>query len=751
MEHYRSQESRGNLVTYGLILLLLIAMTVAVYYPSLHYPFEFDDIANIVKHFNIRTGSLKTLFCTGSRWICYWLNSFYYTLNPLAQKFNPYVYRCGNLAIHLLSGIMVYCLTLLMQRARPDSMLLQRGGLLMPFCVAGLFLLHPVQTQTVSYVVQGQLEGLAMLCMLTVSVLFLARSLTQSRGLRWLLLGGAYLIAFFATGSKEIVIVLPLILMLIDWFFVARGSYKAFRANWWLHALFVGIIGGMYLYFLKPIYFVKIFGGKLAFHSNIGNSLTVQGGQKITAWSFFISQFKVILHYIGIFMFPVGLSVDYDWTLSQHIFSPDSLGPLVLLLLLFGYLIARWRRDSGDLVTFCGFWFFIMVLPRSSIIPSTELLADYKTYPASYGMMLLLGSLLAGAIVWASEQSWWRGGRSMVWTITLLVLSVVGYGAYQRNLVWSSSEAFWGDIIAHAPGRARAHNNYGIALCDNGQHRKSLKSFRRAILLDSNYADPYTNLAFAYGALHEYDRAIEALQHAIRIMPTQPEGYNNLAAMLMNKDDDAEAGAFLWQAIGLRPHYGKAYFNLGKWHLKHNRDEEAWEAFKACCTRADFDNQQGFIFYGNLSMALKKYDDAIYAYSKAIVINPRLREIALKRAQCAFEMKDYERAHRWYAQTRQHFPDWYMPIAQHAELFRLEGDYETALRLFDEARIRSPNVAILYSKIIACAEKLGRYAYAREVAEVCLAQHPPAELEKEMQRVCREYPQRSRKKAEAHV
>ena len=79
-----------------IVPLILVVTTALIYKPSLQYDFQFDDIANISKHFEIRSHTLSDMLFQGTRWISYWLNSFYYSLD----KFNPFYYRLGNIIIH---------------------------------------------------------------------------------------------------------------------------------------------------------------------------------------------------------------------------------------------------------------------------------------------------------------------------------------------------------------------------------------------------------------------------------------------------------------------------------------------------------------------------------------------------------------------------------------------------------------------------------------------------------------------------
>ena len=130
------------------------------------------------------------------------------------------------------------------------------------------------------------------------------------------------ILCILACGTKEIIIITPVLLAIFDWFLVAQGNTKALKSRWWIHATSWLIIAPIYIYFLKPSYFAKVFGFAIETQNNIGNVLTQDPHAKITSSWYFISQFKVILHYLFIFLWPFSISVDYDWMLVESFFLP---------------------------------------------------------------------------------------------------------------------------------------------------------------------------------------------------------------------------------------------------------------------------------------------------------------------------------------------------------------------------------------------------------------------------------------------
>ncbi len=719
----------------------LIVATIIAYYPSLHYPFQFDDLANITKHFNIRHYNLKQLFFSGTRWISYWLNSMYYNI----AMFDPYVYRLGNLGIHLLNGLLLFTVAqFILQRSSIRFIKLNYFSISLITTI--LFLLHPVQTQTVSYVIQGQLEGLATLSILIMIYLFLQFA-THTDTIRWLFCVLLFLSGILSCGTKEITIVTPMLIAMVDWFFIASGRWSSFKSRIAIHSSLFFLITGLYLYFLKPQFFLSILGLTYYVKNNIGNVITHNPADKISPLLFLISQFKVILHYLFIFLWPRSISVEYDWMVVRSFFAPDCLLPLGALGLLALGTAYVWSKHKTHPIVFGALWFAICIAPRSSIMPSPELLVDYKTYLASIGWLLVIAILFVYLVDYVIH----------VTAVSLpiakhLVMKLIGTQAFallliiatmQRNTVWRSGLEFWGSMIDHSPtsafGKARAFNNYGVELSQNfGKFAESIPYYQKAISMDSNYVDPCNNLAVSYGQLGDIDNAIAALGKALKINPTYPEGYNNLASFLMQKNDFDQAKIALSHAIQLRPYYGKALFNLGRIHMiKHNDTATAWQYIKKACMHGDFDTDLCFAHYGKLSLMLEKYDDARTAYTKLLQLDQNNLEGYLGLAATHLALKEYDQAIDRYHYITERFPDNKQAWQGVGECYFIKNKIEKALDCFLKSR-KEPlvNAGYVFSRLAACYEKLGQPANAYKVLTELLHYDIDTNLMSQVQKLC---------------
>ncbi len=705
----------------------LVFLTTIVYYPSLHYAFQFDDLANITKHFDIRHYALSKLFFSGTRWISYWLNSLHYKIG----KFNPFSYRLGNLIIHTINGLLVFFILLILLNNLPKKSFFKRHAFALSFLTSLFFLLHPVQTQTVSYVIQGQLEGLAAFFSLSMIFFFILFNYATHFVNRILAVILFFILAILSCGSKEIAIVTPLLIILVDWFFIAQGSFSALKKRFLFHLATIVTVFGIYIYLLKPKFFLYIFGLQLVVGNNLGNIITTTPHEVITPFHFFISQFKVILHYLWIFVWPFNISVEYDWKLVKGFFSPDCIFPFMLLVLIGFILFKLLQKNPTNLIGFAALWFAINIAPRSSIVPSPELLVDYKTYLASFGWLFIIAAALIKFfeyIKWQSPAFKLAADRYYLFhSFTVISAVLLSFATLERNKVWRSGTDFWANIVNNAPGKARAYNNYGVELSQNQQRfAESIPYFEHAIRTDRFYRDPYNNLAVAYAATHQLDRAIATLNTVLHISP-HAEAFNNMASFLIEKKEYKQAELALSEAIKRRAHYGKAYFNLGRLYMETNDPEKAYEFFKKACMEADLDNESGFFGYAQCCLFLKKYDDAIFACQKVLECNPHNNEIEFALANAYFMKNDFDNAARTYKQiltkNRSDAKVWY----NLAETYYSSGHFKDALSCFERIAHNRDITPNLFLRIAACYETLGNPQKAKETLEALLHKNLPAD------------------------
>lgn len=679
---------------------ILATITAFVYSYSLHYAFQFDDTFNIRSHFDIRFNTFSKLAFKNIRWISYWINSIAHSIDG----FNPFYYRLFNIIFHISSGILVFYIVLHLFSLLKSQPLLQENRFGIACLTSLFFLLHPVQTQTVTYIIQGQLEGVAVLSLMIVIFLFLQSN--QHIGIqKYLLRTVLFGVGFFGCGSKEIFILAPVMLLLIDWFFIAQGTLKKLQKRVLFHASFFAMTFTTYMYYLKPHFFKDIIIGHTTVVNNIGNVITHNPATVITPWLYLISQFKVTLHYIGIFLWPFNMTADYDWKINESFFDAESFFPFLVLLCIGIFIARRLRKDKIDTLSFCFLWFFIGLAPRSTFIPSTELLADYKTYFSSFGICLLFAIILTQLFVFIknkiSESEYPPAVHHPLIASTFLI-SFLGFSTYERNTVWETAELFWADVLVHSPHKARAHNNYGTAIAIKGDHQKAAFHFKKATNLDKFYPDPWNNLAVTYDKLGNVDRAINTMNEALKIHTDYPEFYSNLGAFYITKKEYEKVEPLCKQAIKLRPHYGKAYYNIGRAKFEQHKYEEAWQALHTAIFKADYDLPLGYEAFAVCSMKLQKFDAAIDGFSHYLQANPSAPHAFFNLGNAYYCNNDLENAEKAYTHALALAPDDHKIYYNLGEIYIKRNNPEKALSYFGKALPLAAHVPIIKQRFDEC-------------------------------------------------
>ncbi len=686
-----------------IIPLIINFITFLVYYPSLAYGFIFDDLPTIVQYFHVRVFDPAGQFFTNPRWISRVLNQFLYYY----WKDSPFVYRIVNLFMHLVIGLLVFHVMLHLL-SRMKNMYLANNAYLISLLASGIFLLYPIQTQTVTYITQMQLEGLVMLFTFAIIATFVFAVTSEKRHWRNGLIALSYLLIAFAAGTKEIIIALPFLLLLVDWFLVAQGNWLDFKSRLFVHAGYFVVLFGVLAYMgvARPAYISHIATNPIK--NNRGNLLTQTHDQRITTYNYLISQFKVILHYLTLFFTPHRVCFDYDMKLASTFFAFDVLASFLLLLMLIGAAVKAWIKDKGNLYVFCFAWFMISILPRASIFPSTELVCDYKTYVASFGPLLciaLLATSLINYLVTYLEKR--RSGIDKGITQFFLSLAMffgLGYATGQRNIVWSSDLAFWKDATVKAPTKARGFNNYGTALWARGDSDGAIEAFKQAIAKDGFYGEPHVNLASIYQGKGIIDEAMKHYKRAMEIGEGHPEMFHNLGMLHFSQKSYDKSAICFEEAIRLRPHYGRALINLGRSYQLQNKNDKAIEIYERALA-SDYQDRDLYYLHGSLCYDMGKYDRAVLSLES---VDKRFMDTSFKLGCCYFNTNNIAKAAECFERALEVEPTNLMYAYNCGQACLKAGKFDKALKMFDQCKSREQELPYVPLHRSKCLFYLGK-------------------------------------------
>ncbi len=583
----------------GLAGLALVLAGVAAYHNSFSTPFVFDDLAAIVDNPSIRRlGALGEVLAParqgGLTVAGRPLVNLSFALNYAISGTQVWSYHVFNLAIHLAAGLALFGLVrrTLEGRGRGparESFSPRPGATAPALAAAALWTLHPLQTESVTYVVQ-RAESLAGLLVLLTLYAFV-RGATVARG-GWLVASVAACAG--AMASKEVAVAAPLLVLLYDRTFVSgtfgaawrarRGYYLALAATWLLLLVLVLGTGGR--------------GGTAGF------------GTAISPWSYALTQCRAIVHYLRLCLWPEPLVFDYGIATVR---TAGEVGwqALGVLGLVGGTLWALWRRPVAG---FFGAWFLALLAPSSSFVPVvTQTMAEHRMY-------LPLAAVVV-AVVAVSSVRLGRGAQ-LGWGLAALACL---FATAARNTAYRSALALWADTAEKFPTNARAHNNLGEARFRAGQNADAIASYRRALELQPRYPETHYNLGVALAARGELPAAIAHYETALRIDPDYPQALNNLGNALVAAGRVADALPRYEEALARQPAFAEAHNNLGNALLQLGRAREALPHFETA-RRLRPDYAEASYNCGNTCAALGDMPRALECYRAALALKPDYAE-----------------------------------------------------------------------------------------------------------------------------
>jgi tetratricopeptide (TPR) repeat protein len=539
-----------------------------------------------------------------------------------------------------------------------------------------------------------RLEGLVVLFAFAVLTPFVYASTTKHPVAKVIL----YLLSFalipFATCTKEISFVIPILILLVDWFFISEANSKKLLKRSMLHLLFFGLLFGTHkMMNFRPTTLLPTKTTQLP--NSRGNVITPQPTHAITLKNYSISQFRVILHYLEIYFWPFNLTFDYDITLAKGFWDPYAFRPFLLLMfiLLIGFIL--FIRYPTNIFSFCLGWFLIGVIPRASIIISAELVCDYKTYIASFGPICFIAVTLAGItkIITAfltkdiSYKSYHRYQTTCQLFLATLFILISGLATKIRNNVWSSELLFWKDVVTKSPNKARAFNNYAVALAAKGKSEEALRAYQRSCEIDNHYGEPVVNMAFHYQAKENFDKAMECYKKALCIGECHPEMFNNLGILHLQRKSYQQAEASFKLALQFRSFYSRAHFNLGYTYFQQNKLQEAHKHFTESLIGDSIETKY-FFFHADTAQKLHKIDVAIKSFEKVKERDPyyQTQQVAFNLGCCYYEKRNYKKAKEHFAMVHKANPNQTMYTYNLAQTLLNLNEYKQALPLFESLK-----------------------------------------------------------------
>ncbi len=450
-------------------------------------------------------------------------------------------YHFLNLAIHLAAALALFGVvrrTLLGDRVR---LLAGSPATGLAFATSLVWVVHPLQTESVTYLVQRveSLMGLFVLLALYCAI----RAAGARRSRLWT--AGAIASCALGIATKEVAATAPVLIGLWDWVFLARSTtdggnaMAVWRRRWPLYAG----LGATWL--LLPF----IVPG--ARPHSVGFGL-----EGWTAWTYLLTESGVLLHYLRLALWPSPLVLDPYWPMV-HSFASVAWPATALLGLLILTAIGAWRRHP---LGFAGAWCFVILAPTSSVVPIvTEVAAEHRMYLplAAIAAAAVTSVFLAGRFLLArlplDRPGRQRAGRASAVLALSAVAMVLGLGTRARNLDYASDERIWRDTIGKQPDNPRARTALGADLLAARRYGDAEVELQTALRLDPRNPVALSNLGIAEAGLGRIDAAIRHLEQAVTLRPEYLDAHLNLAEAYAARHQDALAARHFPPILAARP------------------------------------------------------------------------------------------------------------------------------------------------------------------------------------------------------
>jgi tetratricopeptide (TPR) repeat protein len=582
-------------------MILLVAVSILIFYKTLTYDFVADDRRLIYdKRDYIKDwSSLETVFTQPFPAETFEPLPFYRPVITFVNFLNLHLlgkttrgYHVVNLGFHILNALLLYLLVFLLFKRE-----------LFSFFAALFFTAHPIHTNSVVWI-SGRTDLIACLFVL-LTALFFYKARGRGGSSRSILLGLSFLTYLLALFSKEIALALPLFLFVWDYLSKKEPIKRKIIP---------------YIPFIAITIFYLIL--RIAAIGNLGT-----GGSFASANLFqrFLTTFAIYFYYFKMFVFPVFLNYSPRVVTITSLISLKFWGALLFfaVVLALGLSLRRRAREAS----FGIFWVLLMLIPVLNLVPLYASVKEWWAYIPSIGFCLILGRLAELGVSWqkklfdiklplakskekkiepdqdkepplkeeeiAESKPKRLPARIVIkagYLMSLFFVLLLAFYVFRiqtRAVVFGKDYHLWTntskiapwDAIAHNaignlikmkgvtrwakmayqravkadPDFAEARNNFAITLSMSEQDDSALVQVKEAVRLDPEFVDAYNTLGIIYSKLGEYDSSMVAFEHALKLDSNHFMTCKNLGLLYSELDDLPNAVKYLNKALRLAP------------------------------------------------------------------------------------------------------------------------------------------------------------------------------------------------------
>lgn len=434
---------------------VLIGAVLVLYYQTLQSPFLFDDYDNILKNSNIKIDSLNLESVghvlranqpTSNRNLAY----LTFALNYYWGQDNPASYHVVNIVIHLACGVLVGLLFYQILTTGWLKDIYHKHTLLIAWTGALIWATHPIQINAVNYIVQRMTSLSVLFSLITMILWMVGRRKLVRRNIYQAILLWCTATCFWlvALHCKQIAVIVPLLIMGIEFFLVNRGKL-AFDPMW-------------------VVVSVACFAVLILFYMDFRPIDTIMNGyhgRDFTLQERLLTELRVLWFYVKLFYVPLvdNYSFLHSFSISKNVLTPCTTLVSFVSWILIVFFSFRFRR-RWPVFAFVVFWYLSAHLIESTIIP-LEIIYEHRMYLPS--IALAFGTVIA---IYESLVINFKSKKIFIVSICMIIV-VICSATFTRNMDYKTDISLYLSEYKKNPEFDRIKLELAFALLRSGYGR----------------------------------------------------------------------------------------------------------------------------------------------------------------------------------------------------------------------------------------------------------------------------------------
>lgn len=497
------------------LILILIFVGFFAYFPSLFGQFIWDDEDLVYQNQYVANFQISKIFTQSSGSGRGKLSTYYRPLQLLLFAiihkffgFSPFFYHLNSVFWHILASVLLFLLLLKIVKNQ-----------LLAFFISLFFLIHPVQTEAVTYVA-GLADPLFFVFMFLSLIFFLRK---EEKNYYWLLSLCFFIISFFA---KE------LGLLTIGFIFLVECFFRKEKIGQDIGYLFIFLFIGIFLLILR-----------LTVFNFVDQSLVWQGtvyGQNLLIR--IATFFKNFFLYLSLLLFPKDLFMERSQSIKivKNIFSIWTFFFFLFnfLILVFIWFFNKKKKIDGKLALFFWLSFLFSFLPFCGLVLINDIFYEHFLYLPMVFFWGFVFSLLTPFL----ENKIFK-------VIVVSVVFLLIIRSYFRQYEWIDNVRFYQQTLKFAPKSVRVINNLGMELVERGRIKEAIETYEKGIAIDPLIPNLYHNLANVYLGQKDFDKAERYYRQAIKVDPNFYFSYFSLIDLYLKRGEKKKAKEFLEKQV----------------------------------------------------------------------------------------------------------------------------------------------------------------------------------------------------------